>query len=254
MPTPAVLPPPSAITPFYERGGIVIYLGDCRDVLPTLSKDSAALMVTDPPYGVGYRSNRRTATDAFAPILGDDNADWVPAALAQAARVMRRGRHAYIFGPAALVGAPFASPVELVWDKAALGAGDLDLPWAPAHEPITFAVYELSAANRAKGAGRGVARLRQGSVLRFQRPISGAVNRHPTEKPVPLLRRLIESSSLYGEIVLDPFLGCGSTLVAAIAEGRYGVGIELDEGYATIAAERCDRALNAMALLAPELT
>jgi site-specific DNA-methyltransferase (adenine-specific) len=93
--------------------------------------------------------------------------------------------------------------------------------------------------------GRGLAaRLRQGSILSFQRPNSRAAKRHPTEKPVGLLRRLIESSSLIGETVFDPFLGSGSTLVAAIAEDRMGVGIEIDERYAETAAKRVDTALD----------
>ena len=62
--------------------------------------------------------------------------------------------------------------------------------------------------------------------------------RHPTEKPVALMRLLIESSSLPGEIVLDPFAGVGSALVAAVVTGRRAIGIEIDKRYAEIAAER----------------
>jgi site-specific DNA-methyltransferase (adenine-specific) len=87
-------------------------------------------------------------------------------------------------------------------------------------------------------------------VIRVPRPNAKQVKRHPTEKPVALLRRLIESSSLIGETVLDPFLGSGSTIVAAIAEGRKGIGIELEERYVETAVERCDKALDAMRDLA----
>jgi DNA modification methylase len=61
---------------------------------------------------------------------------------------------------------------------------------------------------------------------------------HPTEKPVMLLRQLIEASSLHGDVVLDPFLGSGSTVVAARTEGRRAVGIEIEERYCEIAAKR----------------
>jgi len=71
---------------------------------------------------------------------------------------------------------------------------------------------------------------------------NGTVLRHPTEKPVALMRLLIESSSLPGEIVLDPFAGVGSTLVAAVVTGRRAIGIEIDERYAEIAAERLRKA------------
>lgn len=227
--------PPGAT--YYERDGITIHLGDCRQVLPTLPKDGADLLVTDPPYGVAYQSNYGRNFDGIA---GDEDATWVPDVLRVAAYALRDKRHAYIFGPRELVTEPFRAAVELVWDKGALSMGDLSLPFAPAHEPITFAVL---ARGSEKGRGNLPARLRSGSVLRYSRP---AATRHPTEKPVLLLRRLIESSSLPGEVVLDPFVGSGSTLVAAVAEGRGGVGIELEERYAETAARRVDAALDAM--------
>jgi DNA modification methylase len=229
------------VTPYYERDGIVLYLGDCREILPTLEKGAADLIVTDPPYGVEFQSNRGQNFDS---IIGDDDATFVPAALALACRVLRPFRHVYCFGPSELVPEIVAHPVDLVWNKAQPGMGDLTLPYAPSHERITLGVYVPSKANRRDGYGRGAARMRQGSVLTYPRPNSRGVNRHPTEKPVGLLRRLIESSSLVGESVLDPFVGCGSTLVAAVAEGRTGVGIELDERYVIAAAERIDAALD----------
>lgn len=226
--------------PYYERDGIVIYLGDCRDVLPLLPKAGADLLVTDPPYGVAYRSNYG---GNFAAIAGDEDASWVPEALGLAAEALRDKRHAYIFGPRGLVAPPFRASVELVWDKGALSMGDLSQPWAAAHEPITFAVLVRSSE---KGRGNLPARLRSGSVLNYSRP---SATRHPTEKPVPLLRRLIESSTLPGETVLDPFVGVGSTLVAAAVEGRGGIGIELDERYVETAAARVDKALDALRYL-----
>jgi site-specific DNA-methyltransferase (adenine-specific) len=71
--------------------------------------------------------------------------------------------------------------------------------------------------------------------------------RHPTEKPVMLLRQLIEASSLFGETVLDPFMGAGSTLVAAKAEGRKAIGVEVDERYCEIAASRMGQDFLALA-------
>jgi site-specific DNA-methyltransferase (adenine-specific) len=223
--------------PYYNRDGATIYLGDCREVLPELKKGAADVMVTDPPYGVSYRSNYG---GNFAAIKGDDDASWVPGALAIAADALRNKRHAYIFGPRDLIAPPFRAATELVWDKGALSMGDLSLPWAAQHEPITFAVLVRGSE---KGRGNLPARLRAGSILSYPRP---RATRHPTEKPVALLRRLIESSSLAGETVLDPFLGSGSTLVAAVAEGRRGVGVELEEKYAETAAERVDAAIDAV--------
>jgi site-specific DNA-methyltransferase (adenine-specific) len=116
--------------------------------------------------------------------------------------------------------------------------GDLAIPWAGQHEYIQFAVYFPSTADRDNDRGRLTARLRQGTILRVTRLTGNAVTDHPTEKPVALLRQLIESSSCIGETVLDMFAGVGSTLVAARVEGRRAIGIELDERYCEIAARR----------------
>jgi DNA modification methylase len=238
------------MNPYYERDGIVIYLGDCREVLPRLSPSSVDLIVTDPPYGVGWRSN---FGQNFDRIAGDDDASWVPGAMDLAARALRPRRHAYIFGRFDLL-PPYRGGAELIWDKCMMGSGDVTSPWGPSHEPIMFRVRAPDRGRANAGRGGVPARLRQGSVLSYPRPNATAVTRHPTEKPVPLLRRLIESSSLVGETILDPFLGSGSTLVAAIAEGRRGVGIELEERYAATAAERAEKALDAVRLAEPALT
>lgn len=234
------------MNPYYERDGIAIYHADCREVdFPT-----ADLLLTDPPYGVSFQSNRRTASDKFDTIKGDNDARWVAPALdAIVKQSLRHYRHAYVFGPDDLLPERLTAKVQMVWNKVQLGSGDLTIPWSKSHEPITFAVHVPSKANRSKGEGRMAARLRQGSVLTHTRPHAAGVKRHPTEKPVPLLRQLIESSSCMGEVVLDPFLGCGSTLVAAIAEGRVGAGCEFEERYAEISAKRCDAALDAMVAL-----
>lgn len=221
---------------YYENDLVTLYHGDCRDVLPTLARDSVHAIVTDPPYMVNYKSNRGGVHDRIA---GDDGSLDIPACLDLAAKALRRGRHAYIFGPTELTeGTPFGAAVELIWDKGIVGMGDLSLPWGKSHEPITFAVYEPSKANREKGYGGLAARVRQGSVLRVQRTNGGNTKRHPTEKPVPLLRQLVESSTVWDETVLDPFVGVGSTMVAAVLEGRRSIGIETDERYCEIAATR----------------
>jgi site-specific DNA-methyltransferase (adenine-specific) len=221
-------------TPYYQDDLVTLYNGDCREVLPTLERDSSDLIVTDPPYGQSYLSNR----GSHAALVGDDGALDIAGCLSAACRTLRRGRHAYVFGPLDLAGTPLTAQVDLIWDKQIVSMGDLSMPWSKSQEPITFAVYEPSKANRDKGYGKLAARLRQGSVLRVQRTQGAATTRHPTEKPVPLLRQLIESSSVFGETVLDPFAGVSSTLVAAVLEGRRAVGIEIDEHFCELGAKR----------------
>lgn len=223
------------MTPYYEGGGVTLYHGDAREILPAL--EPADVLVTDPPYGVSWKSGR----GAHEMLEGDDGSlllgSWLPLAL----RAIRRGRHAYVFGLSEHEIAPewpMCGFAEIVWDKGIIGPGDLSCPWGPQHERILFGVQEISKANRAKNYGVGAARLRKGSVIRVQRLQSGQTLRHPTEKPVELLRVLIESSSTFGETVLDPFSGRGSTLEAARLEGRRAIGIEISEQFCEETAKR----------------
>lgn len=230
---------------YYQDKNVTLYHGDCREVLPNL--EPADLIVTDPPYGVEFRSNRRA--DRFSFIAEDDDPTGMSSLVGEAIRSnLKRYRHAYVFGPLdfkPLVDAgAVQEPVELIWDKRVLGMGNLQIPWASQHEVIRFMVAVKSKSNVAKGEGRLAARMRRGSILSHQRPHAAGVKRHPTEKPVALLRELIESSSCFGEVVLDPFVGSGSTLVAAALEGRKSIGIELEEKYCETAAKRCQEVLN----------
>lgn len=220
--------------PYWSDGDATVFVGDCREILPQLPRDSVDLIVTDPPYGQAWRSGfRKTRLDEIA---GDDGTLDVAECITLACRVLRHQRHLYVFGPADLSSCPLGATAELRWDKQVVGPGDLTLPWGPSHEPITFGVYIPRPSNRAAGRGGLAARLRRGSVLRVPRAHAGQLEdskgQHSTPKPVYLLRQLIESSSCLGETVLDPFAGHGPTLVAARLEGRKAIGIELDERHA----------------------
>lgn len=223
--------------PYYDHGGIRIFHGDCREILPTLETGSVDLVLTDPPYGVRWKSNRRKL--AFEPITGDDSTDAAVEGIRLTLPCLKVHRHIYVFGRYNLSSLPLSSQVELIWDKATMNSGDLTLPWGNQHEYIQFAAYWPSKANREDGSGRLSARLRKGTVLRVLRSIDATL--HPTEKPVQLLRELIESSSCIGETVLDPFAGSGSTLEAARIEGRHAIGIEIEEHYCEIIANRLNQ-------------
>jgi DNA modification methylase len=219
--------------PYYADEHIAVYHGDCRDILPSLPRESVDLIVTDPPYGRGWQSGRRLRK--LEVIAGDDGTLDVPEALGLALRTLRDRRHIYVFGGFDLSGLPVGGTCELIWDKQVIGPGDLTLPWGPQHESITFGVHCNRPSHRAAGDGRLAARLRRGSILRVPRPDRERNVRHQTPKPVLLLRMLIESSSIIGETVLDPFMGSGSTLVAARLEGRKAIGIDSDERHCAAA-------------------
>lgn len=237
------------MTPYYQRAGVTLYHADCRDVLPGLPL--VDLLVTDPPYGVSITTTgMRRKQLAMSSIANDEQADLdaVRGLVEMAWARISPFRHAYVFGPFPLGEMPGAcGACEIVWDKINTTMGDLAHPWAKQHEPIRFAMKASSAVAAGERGGL-LARTRRGTVLRHLRPNGSGARNHPTEKPVPLLRELIEMSSRHGETVLDPFAGSGSTLVAAIIEGRQAVGIELDEPWCEVAAKRLD-ALTAQGVL-----
>ena len=224
------------MTPYYSHDGITIYHGDCRDVLPLLQPDSIDLIVTDPPYGIRWQSGFRALK--FDPIVGDDSTDAAIAGLTLCVPLLRRSRHVYAFGRYEPPPGMSKPTTELIWDKELLSGGDLSLPWASQHEPISFWVNNKDGKLQKRTDGGLTTRLRRGSIVRSTRLHSLAIANHPTEKPVDVLRQLIESSSCIGETILDPFLGSGSTLVAARLESRDAIGIEIEERYCEIAAHR----------------
>jgi DNA modification methylase len=226
------------IEPYWKGRYSTIYHGSCFDIMPEIGVID--LLIIDGPYGKDYQSGRREVAMAK---IADDSGNFNMERLGDLCnKVIRRYRHGYIFGfrpdelPASF---RLGSSCELVWDKQINGMGDLTSKWSPRHEIITFGVFSRKNPGKRGGYGELAARLRSGSVLSFPRQNNArAASRHPNEKPVPLLRYLVESSSNLGETVLDPVCGSGSSIVAAIIEGRRGIGIELEEANCRISAER----------------
>lgn len=204
-------------------GDATLYLGDCMEILPTLQ--GVDCVITDPPYGMSYKSGY--ATDALwagDSIEGDDTTFIRDYALRWS-----RGLPVLCFGTWK-VQRPENTKVVLIWDKGgALGMGDLSIPWKADHEEI----YVL---------GKGFVGSRDcGSVLRHPPVQSTAKNgrQHPNEKPISLMHDLLRKTA---GCVLDPFMGSGSTGVAAMRAHRPFVGIELDPRYFEIACRRIEQA------------
>jgi DNA modification methylase len=208
-----------------EPAAVQLVHGDARDVMPTLTAASVSLVLTDPPYGISYSSGYRWAS-ATREIVGDDNdalllmADTfglMMPALTDDAHVMVFCRWQEELHVRKLVAA-FDLEVRsrIIWAKPEGGMGALDRTFAPAHECIVHA---------ARPAAR--MRIREPDVLAYPR-VAGA---HPAAKPVELLERLICATTEPGALVVDPFAGEASTLVAAMKTGRRAVGVELDDTY-----------------------
>lgn len=233
--------------PYYEQGGVTIYHGDTLDLLRELVlEEPLAAVVTDPPYASGARTEASKASSgamqrgqrwAAKPIENDQMTTtgfvWLIREMCQATRPMLMiGGSLLCFIDwrqwPNLVGAVESTNMRVngmvVWDKQSMGLGH---GFRSQHELVLH-------------ASRGVPRVASkgtGNVLDHPRD-HGAMDYHPSPKPVPLLRDLIEVVSARGETILDPFMGAGSTLRAAKDLGRKAIGIELEEKYCEIAAQR----------------
>ena len=207
--------------PYYEDGAVTIYHGDCREIIPGLP-DADCVLVTDPPYGIAHSSNR-----PGAPLRGSQIANDESTAVRDAILAEWSGRPAIVFGSCRVTSPPLPIRAVLVWDKGGhVGMGDLDLPWKQNWEHVYI-------------SGPGFVGRRGTGVLRFNAlaPWAGEYT-HPHEKPIELMRELVGKCAPLATI-LDPFAGSGTTLRAAKDLGRRAIGIELEERYCQVAAERC---------------
>ena len=229
------------MTPYYQDALVTIYHGDCREVLPALG--GVDLVITDPPYrsldidvirgGTTVRLADHHAPDRKAGKLGAES-NWFAtldevallAVFAMCRAMLTEDGALYVFTDvkSGLVLFPRLAPANvLVWDKGRIGMG---YNWRRMHEWIAYCPQPAHKL-RSKALG---------DIVRAKVP---TVKAHATEKPLDCLRPLILNSSDEGDTVCDPFSGSGSTLVAAMSLGRKSIGIEIEERYCEIAAERC---------------
>lgn len=203
--------------PYYADSLVTLYHGDCLELAEMFP--STGTLVTDPPYGYSYASNRENSRWRDEPIAGDGDTT---------ARDVILSRWQ---GPAIVFGhwktrRPHNVEAVLVWDKGmASGMGDLSMPWKPNWEEI----YIL---------GNGFEGRRDSGVISGHTVVTWASKgrHHPNEKPVGLMRDLLQKCGP-GPIV-DPFAGSGTTLRAAKDLGIEAIGIEIDECWCEVAAQR----------------
>jgi site-specific DNA-methyltransferase (adenine-specific) len=186
--------------------------GDCFEKLSKLPDGCVDLVLTDPPYGIDYQSNRRVAREKLPKFANDADLSWVDGWVEQIHRVLKDDRHFYCFTRYDMypvfynsISRLFKVKNCLIWVKNNHGSGDLNGSYAPQSEMIVFA---------AKGK-RHLNGPRDSDVLSCDN-VPSAHRGHATQKPVELLRQLIEKSTEPEEIVLDPFAGTGSTGLACM--------------------------------------
>ena len=191
-------------------GDATLYLGDCRDILPTLGKVDA--VVTDPPYGLGDKMKGGTWA-AKPEFLGMPTWDTAPPTVET------------------LMGIVALAPVSVMW-----GGNYYGLPpsrcwliWDKANAVPTMADCELAWTNIDKPAKR------------FRGLVGRVEHGHPTEKPLALMRWTINHVG-DARTILDPFMGSGTTGVAAVQMHRKFIGIEREPKYFDIACKRIEDA------------
>lgn len=186
--------------------GVTLYLGDCRDILPTLPKVDA--VVTDPPYGIGDKMQGGTwgAADKYA-----DFRRWDVAPSADNLALLRSMASSVVLWGGNYFDAP-AARCWLIWDKtnAVRTMADVELAWTNLDRP----------------------------AKRFRGAVGVHEWGHPTEKPLDLMAWCIQQIPAPANLILDPFMGTGTTGVAAVQMGRQFIGIEIEPKYFDIACKR----------------
>lgn len=239
--------------PYYEADGITIYHGDALSVMACLASDSIGNIFTDPPYSSGARQTaqmrgrssmvREEGDWGREKWIGGDNLSAHGFAMlvrlfgVEAHRVVRRDGHLFSYIdwrqlPAlqmSFEAAGWSSRALLVWDKMHYGMGN------GFRQQCEFVLHA------SKGTGDNFLRHDQGTVFRDKRRDSDL---HPTVKPLAMIEAYLRC--VPGD-VLDPFMGSGTTLAAAKNLGRRAIGIEIEERYCEVAAERLSQSVLALA-------
>jgi len=220
---------PKMIEPYYQHKGITIYHGDCRDILPELKPVDH--VITDPPYTQRTSDGARTGS-VQTRLIDFAGVDGIEAQIA-AWCVGLAARWAIIWCAFEQIGTyAAAQPEEYVragvWrkpDATPQFTGD-----RPAMCGEACAIFH-SATVKKRWNGRGRPAFWEYLTERDRRG-------HPTPKPIGLMINLVQQFTDPGETILDPFMGSGTTLVAAKELGRRAIGIEIEEKYCEIAARR----------------
>jgi len=210
--------------PYYHDDHCTIYCGDCREILPTLGKFD--LCLADPPYllpgmkGAGCFGGRAslTGTQGFTD-MGFDS------------RILEAFSNWFCFCSKRNLTDVIGKAVSANWNI---------LQWCKTNPVPTCNNTYLSDVEYCVHKwqkGRLFGEMCEKSLFEI-RPVGQKVTRHPNEKPIHFIRRLVRLGSLPGDLICDPFMGSGTTLVAAKLEGRRAVGIEINPEYCEIAKNR----------------
>lgn len=211
-----------------QIGDAVLYLGDCREILPSLPKVDA--VVTDPPYGIdGYRGTinmhrgKGNYTDAF-----DDTPEYVNETIVPVIKSLRQNCGCIVLTPGNrnLSAYPQPDSFGCFFQPASVGMqgfGNADA------QPIFY-------------YGKNASKKNLGVPCSYQLTESPEATGHPCAKPVKIWTKLVSNVTLPNQTILDPFMGSGTTGVACAKLGRRFIGIEIEPKYFDIACRRIEQA------------
>lgn len=211
--------------PTYQNGDVKLWLGDCLEVMPTWADGEVDAVVTDPPYGIDWSTPIGPNRQEARRVSGDE-ASFDPA------EILLLGVPSILWGANHYASKLPNSPAWITWDKRPTGwkndQSDCELAWSN--------IGGTARMFRKSWGGGGCLAGENGT---------GNRNLHPTQKPLSLMTWCIEKTQ---GTIADPFMGSGTTGVAAVRLGRKFYGIELEEKYFDIAVKRIEAEMNRMPL------
>ena len=203
--------------------------GDSLEILEKLEDKSIDIVLTDPPYGISYISNRSMFDNAVTKrgLLNDEKnkaLDMLDKTCEILQRKTAENSHLYFFCSwnvfssfESIINKYFTIKTPIIWDKGNKGAGDLENDWGNQTEIIIYC-----------SKGKKIINKRRGNILNVSRLHSSKMV-HPTQKPIELIKEILKVSMTEGDFIVDPFMGSGSTIKAANELGLKSLGIELDK-------------------------
>ena len=207
--------------------------GDSRKILKTLNKKSYDLLLSDPPYGMDFKSGWNTK-DKIQNDKIEDTVVLFEEVLKECVPLLKDDAHFYLFGNINYL--PQIKPIIekyltlkniLIWDRQIIGMGDLK-SYGNSYDIVYFGYNKK---------WKDLNGTRDRDILNFQR-VDASKNIHPTEKPLDMLEYLIKKSSQENDKILEPFAGGGSTLIAAKNTNRKATGIEIENKYVELIKQR----------------
>ena len=211
----------------------IIIHGDSVQVLPTLQKKSYDLLLSDPPYGMDFKSGWSDKEKIANDKIGD-TVELFENVLRESIPLLKEDAHFYLFGNIDYL--PQIKPIiekylnlkhVLIWDRKVIGMGDLK-SYGRSYDIVYFGYNKK---------WKDLNGTRDRDILSFNR-VAPAKNIHPTEKPLDMLEYLIKKSTNENDKILEPFAGGGSTLLACKNTNRKATGIEIEEQYYNLIKER----------------